>query len=78
MSFLGTQAHLGPIVINPAAMPAGTELSFGYFRRADGVQTSLALINMRSYTCTTDPPPCPPPDGVMIGSQRSRLGPDWP
>jgi hypothetical protein len=68
MSFLGTQAHLGPIVINPAAMPAGTELSFGYFRRADGVQTSLALINMRSYTCTTDPPPGPPPDGVMIGS----------
>jgi hypothetical protein len=68
MSFLGIQAHLGPIVINPAAMPAGTELSFGYFRRADGVQTSLALINMRSYTCTTDPPPGPPPDGVMIGS----------
>jgi hypothetical protein len=68
MSFRGTQAHLGPIVINPAAMPAGTELSFGYFRRADGVQTSLALIDTLSYTCTTDPPPGPPPDGVMFGA----------
>jgi len=68
MSFLGTQTHLGPIVINPAAMPAGTELSFGYFRRADGVQTSFALIDMRSSTCTTDPPVGPPPDGVMFSA----------
>ena len=68
MSFLGTDAHFGPIVINPAAMPAGTELSFGYFRLDGGVQLSFALIDMHSYTCTTDPPPGPPPDGVMIGA----------
>ena len=69
IKFAGSPGNPGnDMVINPAAMPAGTELSFGYFRRADGVQTSLALISMRSYTCTTDPPPGPPPDGVMIGA----------
>jgi hypothetical protein len=67
IKFAGSPGNPGnDMVINPAAMPAGTELSFGYFRRADGVQTSLALIDMRSYTCTTEPPPGPPPDGVMI------------
>jgi hypothetical protein len=35
---------------------------------AGGVSASLALINMRSYTCTTTPPTAPPPDGVLIGA----------
>jgi hypothetical protein len=69
MSFPGSPADPGPVsavVINPAAMPAGTELSFGNFQLANGVQTSLALINTRSYTCTSTAPTAPPPDGVMI------------
>ena len=45
------------MVINPAAMPAGTELSFGYFRRANGVQTFLALINIAPIPA---PPTLPP------------------
>jgi hypothetical protein len=70
MSFPGSPADPGPVravVINPAAMPAGTELSFGNFRRENGSQTSVALIDTRSYTCTTTAPTAPPPDGVMIG-----------
>jgi hypothetical protein len=71
MSFPGSPAEPGPVrsvVINPAAMPAGTELSFGYFRTAnDASQTSVALIDTRSYTCTSTAPTAPPPDGVMIG-----------
>jgi len=55
------------VVINPATMPAGTELSFGNFRTANTSQTSVALINTRSYTCTSTAPTAPPPDGVMIG-----------
>jgi hypothetical protein len=71
MSFPGSPADPGPVrsvVINPAAMPAGTELSFGSFQRANGAaQTSVTLIDTRSYTCTTTAPTTPPPDGVMIG-----------
>jgi hypothetical protein len=48
-------------------MPAGTELSFGNFQLANASQTSVALIDTRSYTCTSTAPTAPPPDGVMIG-----------
>ena len=70
MSFPGSPADPGPVravVINPAAMPAGTELSFGTFQLANAAQTSVALIDTRSYTCTSIAPTTPPPDGVMIG-----------
>jgi hypothetical protein len=70
MSFPGSPADPGPVrsvVINPAAMPAGTELSFGNFQLANASQTSVALIDTRSYTCTSIAPTVPPPDGVMIG-----------
>ena len=70
MSFPGSPADPGPVravVINPAAMPAGTELSFGNFQLANASQTSVALIDTRSYTCTSTAPTTPPPDGVMIG-----------
>lgn len=69
MSFPGSTADPGPVqavVINPAAMPAGTELSFGNFQTANGEQTSFALIDAGSYTCTTTAPAKPPADGVMI------------
>ena len=49
--------------INPAAMPAGTELSFGFFQLASvqgtghpGEETVLALIDTNSYTCASTPP----------------------
>ena len=70
MSFPGSPADPGPVravVINPAAMPAGTELSFGNFQLANASQTSVALIDTRSYTCTSTAPTAPPPDGVIIG-----------
>jgi hypothetical protein len=41
-------------VINPAAMPAGTELFFGYFN-SDSLLTG-GLIYTGSYTCSSSPP----------------------
>jgi hypothetical protein len=69
ISFPGSPADPGPVqavVINPAAMPAGTELSFGNFQTTNGAQTSFALIGKGSYTCTSTAPTAPPPEGVMI------------
>lgn len=40
------------ITINPAAMPAGTELSFGSFQAATGQETVFTLIDTGSYSCT--------------------------
>jgi hypothetical protein len=41
-------------VINPAAIPAGTELFFGYFN-SDSLLTG-GLIYTSSYTCSSSPP----------------------
>jgi hypothetical protein len=42
------------ITFYPAAIPAGTELSFGVFLLSPGVQQAdFALINSSSYTCTS-------------------------
>jgi hypothetical protein len=47
----------GPVVqINPTALPAGTELSFGNFDRANSGQTIVGLIDPSSYTCSSTPP----------------------
>jgi hypothetical protein len=54
------------MTINPAAMPAGTELSFGNFQVANGEQTSFALIDTTSYTCTSTAPSAPPAGGAEI------------
>jgi hypothetical protein len=53
------------ITIDPAAMPAGAELSVGYFQLSSGEQQAdLVLIDSGSYTCTSTPPsPNGPPDG---------------
>ena len=53
------------ITIDPSAMPAGAELSFGYFQLSPGQQQAdLVLIDSSSYTCTSGPPdPNGPPDG---------------
>ena len=55
------------ITINPAAMPPGTELSFGNFRVSAGPETAIQLIDTNSYTCTSIAPTAPPPGGVMVG-----------
>jgi hypothetical protein len=47
-------------VINPVAMPAGTELFFGYSTSIHALFTDL--IYTSSYTCSTSPPPAGPAD----------------
>jgi hypothetical protein len=72
MSFPGTAGDPGPVqavVINPAAMPAGTELSFGNFQLANQAQTSVALIDTDSYTCTSTAP-ITPRNGVILRTSR--------
>jgi hypothetical protein len=54
------------VTFNPSAMPAGAELSFGNFQFANTQQTSFALIDTGSYTCTKTAPTAPPPQGVML------------
>jgi hypothetical protein len=44
------------VTINPAAMPAGTELSFGNFELANSGRTLIGLINKGSNTCSSTPP----------------------
>jgi hypothetical protein len=62
------------ITINPAVMPAGTELSFGNFQAANGEQTYFTLMDTNSYTCTST---APTPDvaqgilGIGFGSAAS-------
>lgn len=52
------------ITFSPAAMPAGTELSFGVFQLSSGEQqATFELINASSYTCTTTAPPAPAGNG---------------
>jgi hypothetical protein len=64
----GFQQHVKnpTITIDPAAMPAGTELSFGNFQLSTSQQTSFALIYTNSYTCTSTAPTTPPPGGGVI------------
>lgn len=54
------------VTFHPSAMPAGAELSFGNFQLANGQQTSFALIDTDSYTCTSTAPTAPPFHGVML------------
>ena len=53
--------HISPtmnltVTIDPAAMPAGTELSFGNFQLANTQETAFALIDTNSFTCASTPP----------------------
>jgi hypothetical protein len=52
--------YVRTITINPAAMPTGTELSFGNFQLTNGEQTNFALIDKGSYTCTAHATPLQP------------------
>jgi hypothetical protein len=57
------------ITIDPSAMPAGAELSVGYFQLSSGEyagsqQADVVLIDTSSYTCTSTPPD---PNGLPDG-----------
>jgi hypothetical protein len=55
------------ITINPAAMAAGTELSFGDFQVSlTRVETAIALIDTNSNTCTSNAPTTPPSGGALL------------
>jgi hypothetical protein len=54
------------VTINPATMPAGTELSIGAFQAANGDNTALALIGANSYTCASAAPTAPPSGGALL------------
>ncbi len=58
------------LVIDGPAMPAGTELSIGYF---DGrlQWAAVTLIGKNAYTCTPTPPTAPTPGGGAL------LGRHW-
>ena len=66
--------------INPAAMPAGTELSFGYFKLSSGQETGqetvYTLVNINSYTCDRTAPIAWPGEGhrtVLHGGIVARI-----
>ena len=69
------------ITIDPSAMPAGAELSVGYFQLSSGEQQAdVVLIDTSSYTCTSTPPDFPsPPAGSdesdSLGVRYSGPGP---
>jgi len=54
------------VTINPAAIPAGTELSFGTFQLANNLETTAALIDTGSYACTSTPPATLPAGGALL------------
>jgi hypothetical protein len=66
--FTGIPRGVHPtITFNPAAIPAGAELSFGVFQHSSGEQqTDFALVNSGSYSCTSTPPEGPPANGVQF------------
>jgi hypothetical protein len=75
VSFAPREAPVAPqsgappaVTFDAATMPAGTELSIGYFQLAGGEQqASFALIDTSSYSCTATPPgPAGPPDGSQL------------
>ena len=56
------------ITIDPAAMPAGAELSFGIFQPAAGLSpiTAIALTDASSYSCSSTTPTTLPPGGALL------------
>jgi len=69
------------ITIDPSAMPAGAELSVGYFRLSSGPaageqEAVLVLIDTSSHTCSSTPPDLngPPAGYSESGSFGLRYG----
>ncbi|HUB42765.1 MAG TPA: hypothetical protein VMA72_28260 [Streptosporangiaceae bacterium] len=64
------------VTINPAAMPAGTELSFGTFQYSSTrTDTEIELIDTKSHTCSRALP-APPSSGhgVLLIGNGSGMG----
>ena len=63
------------MVINPAAMPSGTELFVGYFNSAQTLRVDL--IYARSHTCSNrqEPPGAPQPRGPAPGHGKDHCAP---
>jgi hypothetical protein len=61
------------VTIDPTAMPAGTELSFGEFELSTGGElASFALIDKGAYTCSsTAPTSSPTLGGLLIGGSQA-------
>lgn len=71
----GTPTVDATITIDPSAIPAGSELSFGTLDLRDNVQASYSsLIDPNAYTCT-DTPPIDAPDIHPARGGFIRLGP---
>jgi hypothetical protein len=72
--------HSDAVTINPAAMPAGTELSFGYFQTFSRQETAMGLIDTDSYTCTSSTPTAPPSgsDAMLAHAAPGATGPGLP
>lgn len=66
--FRGDRTGLPKVTINPAAMPAGTELSVGAFHVAHGQRAVLALIDTNSYTCAKTMPTTLPAGGMDVAT----------
>jgi hypothetical protein len=64
------------VTINPKAMPAGTELSFGNFQySASSSDTEIELIDTNSYTCSSAlPTPPPSGEGVLLIGRGNGIG----
>jgi hypothetical protein len=64
------------VTINPAAIAAGTELSFGNFQySASSSDTEIELIDTNSYTCSSaQPTPPPSGEGVLMLGNGSGMG----
>jgi hypothetical protein len=64
------------VTINPAAMPAGTELSFGNFQySASSSDTEIELIDTNAHTCSSAlPTPPPSGEGVLMLGRGSGIG----
>jgi hypothetical protein len=57
------------VTINPAVIPAGTEVSFGNFQYSsnNSTDTAIELIDTNSYTCaSTLPAPPANGDGILV------------
>jgi len=54
------------VTINPAAIPEGTELSFGTFQLANNRETAAALIDPGSYICASTAPTTLPTGGALL------------
>jgi hypothetical protein len=52
----GSAGGTPTVTINPSAMPAGTELSFGNFDLPNSGRTLIGLVDKDSYTCSSTPP----------------------